>query len=614
VDLAPGARVDRFVLIEPLGEGGQGSVWKARDPLDPDHPRALKLVRLLHSKPSDVERIRREARSLARLNHPSLVACHGLFEDVRHELLGLTMDFVDGTALGELRADPRLSPELTVAALGHIARALAYVHEHGVVHRDLKLENVLVSHAFWNAPNEAKNVKLVDFGIAAAEGNPEPLTALDSVIGTLPYLAPELIDPTYFGKHSSTPALDVFAFGVLAWKLLFGSEHPTGLGPRASLVEYGVQYRRAAELQGAWPETPGSGAWAALVADCLRALAAERIQNGAELVARVEQAGPAPAVVFAEKPVSRAGGELTAVDSPDAMRGKTAEVDAAAESKLADAPVAGAEARARAERSTARLLPEASAEPTRAASQLTPPRASRWPLVITGALVMAAVGAGAAWMALHSQPVAPPLPATPPASSSSKAAPLVLAPLPAHDAGDASTDAAREAGARPADCAPDASLCACCPSGRDCGSGSCQDDLDPAAGFRLRVGRVLSGGHPLEQTRPDAELCARVIGESHDWNCTPLGAQQDAGPSGRLYVEADDLTVRGLSIMIRDASAPNVPLATRNVVRWNNGLTRRELCSGLSIEGLVGPLEVDSVRLFLDPDPPAGAVLHCPGY
>lgn len=609
MDLAPGARVDRFVLIEPLGEGGQGSVWKARDPLDPDHPRALKLVRLLHSKPSDVERMRREARALARLDHPSLVACHGLFEDIKHELLGVTMDFVDGTPLGELRADARLSFELKVTALGHIARALDYVHEHGVVHRDLKLENVLVSHAFWDAPRDAQNVKLVDFGIAAAEGNPEPLTALDSVIGTLPYLAPEVIDPAYFGKQSSTPALDVFAFGVLGWRLLFDSEHPTGLGPRASLVEYGVQYRRAAELAGAWPEAPLDGGWPELITDCLRVRTAERIQDGAELVARVQQTEPGHAAALAGKSVSRAGGELTAVDSPAAMRGKT---EALAAPAAAETESAGA--RPPPERSTVRLASEPPrAEPTRAASQ--PPRASRWPFWIGGALIAAAAGAGGMWWAGRSQaPAAPPLPAPPLASSPSEAMPLALAPVPARDAGDASTDAALEAGALPSDCAPDASLCACCPSGRSCGSGSCTDDLDPVAGFRLRVGRVLSDGRPLQQTRPDAELCVRIVGESHDWSCTPLAEEQDAAPRQRLYVETDDLTVRGLSFMIRDASAPNVPLATRSVVRWNNGLERRELCSGLSVSGLSGPLEIDSIRLFLDPDPPEGAALHCPGY
>ncbi|HMJ15287.1 MAG TPA: serine/threonine-protein kinase, partial [Polyangiaceae bacterium] len=224
MDLTSGARVDRYVLLELLGEGGQGSVWKAEDLLHPGTLVALKLVPLALSRPNDVERVRREARALARLEHPTLVASHALFEDLKLSVLGIAMDFVDGAALRKHEDDPRLTPEHRVTVLGHIAHVLAYVHQRGVSHRDLKLDNVLVTRAFWQEPHDSKNVKLVDFGIAKLDAPLQPLTQLDTIIGTLAYLAPEQLDPAHFGEGTA-PSADVFAFGILGWRLLFGG-HP----------------------------------------------------------------------------------------------------------------------------------------------------------------------------------------------------------------------------------------------------------------------------------------------------------------------------------------------------------------------------------------------------
>ncbi|MBI4704065.1 MAG: hypothetical protein HY744_23395 [Deltaproteobacteria bacterium] len=85
--LSPGTRVDRYVLVRQLGEGGQAAVWLAKDPVSADELCALKLLELGLARESDAERARREARTLARLSHPSLVKCRGLFEDLDHGLL-----------------------------------------------------------------------------------------------------------------------------------------------------------------------------------------------------------------------------------------------------------------------------------------------------------------------------------------------------------------------------------------------------------------------------------------------------------------------------------------------------------------------------------------------
>ena len=166
MELKPGDRVDRYLLVELLGEGGQGSVWRAEDPMLPGQPRAVKLLRLETVRPTDAERVRLEARGLAKLEHPSLVSCHTLFEDMKLGVLGMVLDFVDGRSLGAALNDSRLTDRHRVKALGHVAEALAYVHRAGHVHRDLKLDNVLVTQDFWANPEEPKNVKLVDFGIA----------------------------------------------------------------------------------------------------------------------------------------------------------------------------------------------------------------------------------------------------------------------------------------------------------------------------------------------------------------------------------------------------------------------------------------------------------------
>src|SRR5690242_13158324 len=100
----PGDKIDHYTLIEPLGAGGQGAVWKVLDPRHGGVVRALKLVILSETGAAGFERARREARILATAQHPALVAGHGLFEDPRAGLVGLLMDLVPGRSLAEALA------------------------------------------------------------------------------------------------------------------------------------------------------------------------------------------------------------------------------------------------------------------------------------------------------------------------------------------------------------------------------------------------------------------------------------------------------------------------------------------------------------------------------
>lgn len=301
MQLTPGDRIDRYQLIEPLGEGGQGSVWKAVDALDPSRVVALKLVPILHAKPNQLERVRREARGLAKLDHPSLVKCHGLFEDFKLSVLGLVLDVVDGVSLADALDDARLVPRLRWAILEHLGRALAHLHAHRIIHRDLKPENIVLAHAFWSAPNDPSTVKVIDFGIAIEEGDPSRLTSYGNVIGTPAYMAPELIDATRLKSAPLTPAIDVFAFGVVAWRLLNG-DHPTGLPPDATLLDYAVEYRRI---------SLGHRTWVAPIADlpdvvtaCIETDPHRRLQSGVQIVETLTGglARPTPAVVPASSP------------------------------------------------------------------------------------------------------------------------------------------------------------------------------------------------------------------------------------------------------------------------------------------------------------------------
>jgi len=293
--LEAGTKVDRFRLLEQLGEGGQGSVWRAEDPLDPARRVALKVVPMTGAASAHLERVRREARALARLSHPSLVKCHGLFEDLSTETLGLVIDLVSGRSLADALDDAGFDRALRCSVLTHVARALAYLHGEAVVHRDLKLDNILIDNAFWSRPDDAGSVKLVDFGIAATIGNPNRLTAVGHIVGTPAYMAPELLDPKHFGAGPVTPAADVFAFGVVGWALLIGG-HPTGLPPESSVVDYAVEYRRAVVEQPPWSTRSSPDAWGALLLQCLAPAQANRIPDGKTLVSHCQVAsygGPA---------------------------------------------------------------------------------------------------------------------------------------------------------------------------------------------------------------------------------------------------------------------------------------------------------------------------------
>jgi eukaryotic-like serine/threonine-protein kinase len=294
--IVAGTQLDRYRLLEPVGEGSQGSVWKAVDPSRPNEPVALKLAPIPPGGASgpELERIRREAGALGRLNHPSLVRCHGLFEDYRNEVLGVVLEWVDGQSLTTAARDRQMTPAHKMWLLGHLVRALAYVHGAGVVHRDIKFGNVVVSHGFWAQPQRPEMVKLVDLGVAVAVGNPNPLTAMGKIVGTAAYVPPEVLTKGKNPRANASPRGDVFAFGVLGWRLLTG-EHPSGVSANGEFVQFIAAYQGAMAGLLAWPAAGDvDGPWGDVLCACMSLDPAQRPESGVQIVSMLDGNTPVP--------------------------------------------------------------------------------------------------------------------------------------------------------------------------------------------------------------------------------------------------------------------------------------------------------------------------------
>ncbi|MEW2249490.1 protein kinase [Streptomyces sp. NPDC006975] len=201
-----GLLADRYELQELLGRGAMGEVWRACDHLL-GRPVAVKLLHAAEEE--DAERFRLEAQIAAQLNHPNVVAMYDF--GAHHDQPHLVMELIDGWNLAQERSLRRVLPPAEAAAItAQAAAGLCAAHQQGVVHRDVKPANVMLT--------TDRTVKITDFGIARfAEEAASSLTATGKIIGTADYLAPERA----LGRPAQ-PASDVYSLGCVLYELLTG--------------------------------------------------------------------------------------------------------------------------------------------------------------------------------------------------------------------------------------------------------------------------------------------------------------------------------------------------------------------------------------------------------
>jgi Tol biopolymer transport system component/predicted Ser/Thr protein kinase len=200
VPISAGDLLGPYAILSPIGEGGMGAVWKARD------TRLDRTVAIKVSKAEFSERFEREARAVAALNHPHICQLYDVGPDY------LVMEFVEGVPLkGPLPAAK------AVEYAGQILEALDAAHRKGIVHRDLKPANILVTK---------QGIKLLDFGLAKQAGAvlsdsdatlTQALTAKGQIVGTLQYISPEQLQ-----GHEADARSDIFSFGLVLYEMLTG--------------------------------------------------------------------------------------------------------------------------------------------------------------------------------------------------------------------------------------------------------------------------------------------------------------------------------------------------------------------------------------------------------
>jgi serine/threonine-protein kinase len=219
--LNPGTRIGPYEIVAPIGAGGMGEVYRARDTRLKRDVAIKVLPESFAQHPDRLARFRREAELLASLNHANIAAIYGLEQEA--DLIGLVLEFVDGETLADQIARGPLARAEALPIARQIAEALEAAHDKGIVHRDLKPANVKVT------PDGT--VKVLDFGLAAVaqDGSASNVNATHSptltlaatragvILGTAAYMSPEQAAGKPVDKRA-----DIWSFGVVLWELLTG--------------------------------------------------------------------------------------------------------------------------------------------------------------------------------------------------------------------------------------------------------------------------------------------------------------------------------------------------------------------------------------------------------
>jgi len=213
---------DRYSLEEQIGVGGMATVWRATDTL---LGRQLAIKRLsphLKSDRAASERFRREGQAAARLNHPGILTVFDAGEDSKGPWIA--MELIEGETLASrLAANGPMDLAAVASFIGQAAAAVDYAHENGIVHRDIKPANLMIE--------PGGRIRLADFGIAKPLDDPATITSPGEMVGTISYVAPEII-----GGQQASASSDIYSLAAVAYEMLTG-EKPYSSGTTAGLLE-----------------------------------------------------------------------------------------------------------------------------------------------------------------------------------------------------------------------------------------------------------------------------------------------------------------------------------------------------------------------------------------
>ncbi len=274
--LAVGTRLGPYEILAPIGAGGMGEVYRARD-TRLDRTVAIKVLPVqLSSSPELRDRLEREARTISQLSHPHICALYDIGRDGETDFF--VMEYLEGDTLAERLFKGALPFEQVCRYGAEIAEALGTAHAAGVVHRDLKPGNVMLTKS---------GVKLMDFGLAKIVAAPAPIEALTSaptrtkdltiegtLLGTVPYMAPEQLE----GRQTDART-DIFAFGAVLYEMAVGRKAFTGAS-QASLMS-AILTSETPAVSSLQPMSPP--AFDRLVKTCLAKDPAERWQSAQDI-------------------------------------------------------------------------------------------------------------------------------------------------------------------------------------------------------------------------------------------------------------------------------------------------------------------------------------------
>lgn len=270
----------KYLIQSVLTESGMGVLYKAQQ-VSVERTVLVKIAYdALVSTPNDIERFVREAKALARLNHPNIVAIHDCgFVDMRVPYL--VMEFINGHNLTDMVKLHGL-PSTKVAAriMVQICRGLTEVHNAGIVHRDIKPENILLQEN----PERPDWVKIVDFGIAyLLEFENRRLTQRGSLVGTMEYIAPELLNDMLPDRRC-----DIYSLGVVMFELLTGVV-PISARDLGTLIMK-IMMEPPPSITSLRPDIEEDSVIGKTISKCLEKNPKERFQTVTEVIEAVQSA------------------------------------------------------------------------------------------------------------------------------------------------------------------------------------------------------------------------------------------------------------------------------------------------------------------------------------